>query len=111
MLAEKNDVLVLCELDDLIVNAGVGLRYNGEQYALFYLPDTQQKVFAVGNFDPFSKANVISRGIVGSLNDKLVVASPLYKQHFDLLTGECVEEPGVSLPTLPVSLVDGQVVI
>lgn len=111
MLAEKNDVVVLCGLDDLIVNAGVGLRYGGQQYALFYVPDTEQKVFAVGNHDPFSKANVISRGIIGSINDRLVVASPLYKQHFDLITGQCLEEAEISLPVLPVSLVDGQVVI
>lgn len=111
MLAEKNDLFVCCELDDLIENAGVGLRYNGQQYALFYLPDTEQKVFALGNFDPFSKANVIARGIVGSINERMVVASPLYKQHFDLLSGECLEEPEVRLPVLPVSLVDGQVVI
>jgi len=26
------------------------------------------------------------------------VASPVYKQHFSLLTGRCIEDPSVSVP-------------
>ena len=49
----------------------------------------------MGNLDPFSRANVLSRGIVGDLKGELVVASPVYKQHFSLRTGQCVEDPDV----------------
>ena len=68
----------------------------GKQVAVFRLED--DRIFAVGNHDPFSGANVLSRGIVGDINGELVVASPIYKQHFSLLTGRCVEDASVSIP-------------
>jgi nitrite reductase (NADH) small subunit len=39
----------------------------------------------------------------------LVVASPVYKQHFSLATGQCIEDPGVRVPVFPVRL-DGETV-
>jgi nitrite reductase (NADH) large subunit len=38
-----------------------------------------------------------------------VVASPIYKQHFCLATGRCLEEGDFSVTTYPVRLVEGQV--
>jgi nitrite reductase (NADH) small subunit len=52
---------------------------------------------------------VLSRGIVGSKGDRVKVASPVYKQGFDLRTGECLDDAGVSVATFPVRLVDGRV--
>ena len=49
-------------------------------------------LYAIDNHDPFSQANVLSRGIVGDLKGRDVVASPIYKHHFDLNTGECLED-------------------
>jgi nitrite reductase (NADH) small subunit len=40
---------------------------------------------------------VLSRGIVGSHEDAPTVASPLFKQAFDLRTGRCLTEPEVSV--------------
>lgn len=65
-------------------------------------------MYAIGN-DPFSKAHVLSRGIVGDRNGIPKVASPVYKQNFNLLAGECLESPDTSVPTYPVQVVDGQV--
>ena len=56
-----------------------------------------------------SQANVLARGIVGDVDGEPVVASPLYKQHFSLKTGACLEEPGVSVPTYRVLVADGHV--
>lgn len=98
---------VLCNKSDLIPNAGVCALVDGEQVAVFYLPDEEEKVFAVGNHDPFSKANVVYRGIVGDIQGRLVVASPVYKQHFDLLTGNCLEDEEQSLKVYSVAL-DGE---
>jgi nitrite reductase (NADH) small subunit len=67
------------------------------------------ELFAVSNFDPFGKANVISRGITGSVGDSLVVASPLYKQHFNLRTGECLEDNSKALKTYQIRVDAGQV--
>lgn len=98
----------ICTTDDLVPNSGICALVNDEQVALFYLPDTEEKVFAINNWDPCGKANVLSRGIVGNIEDQLVVASPLYKQHFNLKTGECLEED-VSVKTYGVSLEDNTV--
>ncbi len=86
----------VCKLDDIISNSGVAALLNGKQIAIFRLDD---KVYALDNFDPFSEANVISRGIVGDLNGRYVVASPIYKQHFDLLDGQCLENKEIKLNT------------
>ncbi len=80
----------------------------GRQVAVFRLDD--DSVYAMDNRDPFSRANVLSRGIVGDLKGELVVASPVYKQHFSLATGECLEDPGVRLAVFPVRI-DGDTVL
>ena len=67
------------------------------------------ELFALCNLDPFSRASVLSRGIVGSRGDRLKVASPVYKQSFDLRTGECLDDPAVSVPTYPVRSFGGWV--
>jgi len=97
----------ICHADDLVKNSGVCalIEQAGEeqQVALFYIPSSEQKVFAISNWDPIGHANVLSRGIIGSIGDEIVVASPLYKQHFSLATGRCLEEE-VSVKTYKVSL-------
>jgi nitrite reductase (NADH) small subunit len=95
----------ICSLTDLVPNIGVPALVNGEQVALFRLKDGS--VYAVSNFDPFSQANVIARGITGNLKGFDVVASPIYKQHFDLKTGICLEDDSVFLKTYKVQL-DGE---
>lgn len=108
---QKDNWLPVCEQSDLIANSGVCVLVEGQQVALFYLPDEQPQIYAVGNWDPLGRANVMSRGIVGDIGGKLVVASPLYKQHFDLTTGECLEDDEASLPVYEVSLSGGKVSI
>jgi len=105
---------VICKVADLTKNSGscALLNHNGneQQIAIYYLPDTEQKVFGLGNWDPIGQANVMSRGMVGSIGDELVVASPLYKQHFSLVTGKCLEQEA-SLPTFELAIEDQNVVL
>ena len=105
----------ICEVNDLIPNSGICalLNNNGkdEQVAVFFLPETEQKIFAIGNWDPLGQANVLSRGIVGNIGDELVVASPLYKQHFSLITGSCLEEDDISVPVYSVSIEENAVIL
>ena len=63
----------------------------------------------MSNHDPFSGAMVLSRGIVGSRGDRPTVASPVYKQVFDLATGQCLDDPAVRLPVHLVRVRDGLV--
>ena len=85
----------ICRLDEIVPDTGVAALVGAEQVAVFRI---DQKIYAIGNRDPFSGANVLSRGIVGDHNGELVVASPVYKQHFSLVTGRCIEDPSVSVP-------------
>lgn len=97
----------VCRLDDILPDAGACALVGGEQVAVFRVGE---KIFAIGNRDPFSGANVLSRGIVGDLNGELVVASPVYKQHFSLLDGRCIEDASVSVPVYR-TLLDGANVV
>ncbi|MGJ8526703.1 Nitrite reductase (NADH) small subunit [Halomonadaceae bacterium LMG 33818] len=100
----------LCHYEDLASNAGVTVYHGQTQIALFLLKnraDTTERIYAVSNKDPFSGANVIGRGIVGDVDGIPAVASPLYKQHFNLSTGECLESPEVTLTTWPVRVSEG----
>ena len=63
----------------------------------------------LGRLDPKTGASVLSRGLIGSLGGRIVVASPLYKQHIELSSGECLESPAYSVQTHRVSIQAGQV--
>lgn len=82
----------ICSTEDLVANSGVAALVGEQQIAIFYIPTQTPSVYAIGNYDPIGKAQVLSRGIVGELEGDLVVASPLYKQHFRLKDGSCVED-------------------
>lgn len=108
---EKQAWEMVCERSDLVAGSGVCALIGVEQVALFYLPDEIPQLYALGNRDPIGKANVLSRGIVGDVGGELVVASPLYKQHFSLQTGACLEEDGVRVEIYDVRLEGDKVLI
>ena len=97
----------VCALDDLTPGRGSTALVDGAQIALFRLSD--DTVHALSNFDPFSFSFVLSRGIIGSRGEVPKVASPMYKQSFDLRTGECLDDPSVVIDTFPVRIVAGRV--
>ncbi|WP_313513442.1 nitrite reductase small subunit NirD [Pseudomonas sp.] len=98
-----NEWREVCRQQDLVADSGVVVLLEGKQIALFYLPQQAgRQLYAVDNRDPKSAANVIGRGILGQLAGELVIASPLYKQHFRLEDGSCVEYPEQRLRTWPV---------
>ena len=101
----------LCLRDDLVADSGVVALADGVQIALFYLPKAPdgERLHTVENRDPCSGANVIGRGIVGHLRGAPVIASPLYKQHFRLTDGACLEEADKRLRVWPARL-NGNVV-
>ncbi len=98
---------MVCNLTDIVPDTGVGALVNGRQVAVFRLGD--DCVHAIDNLDPFSRANVLSRGIVGDLKGEPVVASPIYKQHFNLLTGQCLEDADVRIAVYT-TRIDGGIV-
>lgn len=100
----------VCNEQDLVTNSGVVIWFEGAQVALFYLPQHEGKsLYAIDNHDPQSGANVIGRGLIGTIKGELVVASPIYKQHYRLEDGHCLESPQQRLRVWPARLSDGQV--
>jgi len=98
----------VCTLDRLVPDRGVAALVHGHQVAVFRTSPGDE-LYAISNHDPFSGANVLSRGIVGSRRDVPKVASPMYKQSFDLRTGVCLDDESVAVPVYPVRVVDGVV--
>ena len=94
--ADSGEWVAVCRLDHIVPNTGVCALVGSRQVAVFRLDD--DSLYAIDNHDPFSGANVLSRGIVGDLKGELVVASPVYKQHFSLVTGRCIEDETASVP-------------
>jgi nitrite reductase (NADH) small subunit len=97
----------VCALDDIPVACGICALIDGRQIAIVRLAD--DRVFALDNFDPFSKAFVIARGLVGDAGARPKIASPIYKQTFDLETGACLDKPEVRIPTHPCRVEHGLV--
>ena len=98
----------ICPLARILANTGVCALVDGQQIAVFRVGEGTD-VYAIDNYDPFSKAYVLSRGIVGDRNGVPKVASPIYKQNFSLLTGECLDDTTIVLATFAARVVDGQV--
>jgi len=102
-----SDWRAVCGLEQVPVGRGICALVDGQQVAIFRT--TAGVLYAVGNRDPFSGAMVLSRGIVGSRRDRPTVASPMFKQVFDLETGVCLDDPEVSITVHSVRLHGGTV--
>jgi nitrite reductase (NADH) small subunit len=89
----------ICTVDRLVPDRGVAALVDGRQVAVFLLATGE--LFAVDNVDPFSGAAVLSRGLVGDVDGTPTVASPVYKQRFDLRSGRCLDDDTVRLATWP----------
>lgn len=100
----------VCAVSEIAPGTGVAASIRGEQIAVVR-PHSSETVYAISNFDPFSKAFVLSRGIVGDRGGIPKIASPMYKQSFDLTNGACLDDPAVRLPVFPVRVAGGRVYV
>jgi nitrite reductase (NADH) small subunit len=99
----------VCAFEDILPNTGVCALVDGRHVAIFRVGADQ--FFAIDNVDPKANASVLSRGLVGNLGDRVVVASPLYKHHFDLTNGQCLELPELSVRAHEVRIDSGRVLV
>lgn len=97
----------ICALDDLTRDRGTAALVDARQVALFRLNDDE--VYAISHRDPYSGANVMARGLVGTRGGVPTVASPMHKQTFSLITGESMDDPLVRLDTWQARVVGGMV--
>ncbi len=98
-----------CTVDDILPNTGVCALVEDRHVAVFRVGEAD--FYAIDNVDPKSGASVLSRGLVGNLGEHVVVASPLYKNHFDLATGACLEAPEYSVRAHSVRIEDERVLV
>lgn len=103
-----NEWTTVCKQADLTANGGICALFNEQQVAIFF-DKRNNAIYALANFDPFGQANVMSRGLIGSTEEVVYVASPLYKQRFNLLTGECLESPEHALKTYAVRAANDEI--
>lgn len=106
----SNNWITVCSDADLVANSGVCALLNEQQIALFKVKTVAgEQVFAVSNWDPIGKANVLYRGLLGSVEDIKVIISPLYKQRYCLTSGQCLEDEALKLRVYPVRIEQDQV--
>ncbi|WP_292602276.1 MULTISPECIES: nitrite reductase small subunit NirD [unclassified Nocardioides] len=104
---ESGEWHAVCRLEQLEVERGATALVHGQAVAIFKMSD--ETVYALGNHDPFAKASVLAKGIVGRRGDVPFVASPLHRHGFDLRTGRCLEDLAVSVPAYEVKVEGGVV--
>lgn len=102
MSTPEETMIDICALSDLSVERGVAALLEGTQVAVFRLDDDTVRVCQ--QKDPYSGANVLSRGLVGSHEIAgaertaprvtPTLASPMYKQVWDLDTGAVLDAGG-----------------
>ena len=97
----------VCGYDDLQTERGTRVLVGDSHVAVFRTHEGG--VYAVESIDPFSGASVLARGIVGTHGDDPFVASPMYKQRFDLRTGVCLDDPSVRIRVFPTEITGGRV--
>ena len=99
----------VCAVDDITPDTGVAVLIGDVQIAIVRVGDGDDQIFAISNYDPFSHAFVIARGIVGDRGGVPKIASPIFKQSFDLTTGQCLDDADVRIPTYPTRVREGRV--
>jgi nitrite reductase (NADH) small subunit len=97
----------ICPIDYVLPGTGAAALVQGEQIAI--VRTYEGRLAALSNFDPFSKAFVIARGIVGDRAGVPKIASPIYKQSFSLETGQCLDDPTVRLTVYPIRVYAGRI--
>ncbi|MFV0306146.1 MAG: nitrite reductase small subunit NirD [Desertimonas sp.] len=100
--------VVVCPVARLTPDRGVAALVDGRAVAVFRLADGS--LHAIDNLDPCSGVSLLSRGIVGDAGGVVTVASPMYKQRFDLATGRCLDAD-VGVDVHDVHVIDGVVVV
>ena len=99
----------MCRFAELEVRRGVAALVHGQAVAIFRTDD--DRVYAVGNHDPYARTSVLARGIVFVRDDVPCVAPVAHGHAFDLRTGRCLQDDQVSVPAYDVKVVEGVVMV
>ena len=99
----------VCEVDAVLAGTGVAALVADQQIAI--VRTRSDRFFALSNFDPFSRAFVLARGLVGDHAGVPTIASPIYKQRFALETGQCLDDKAVTIPVYALRISEGRVFV
>lgn len=94
---------------DFAPELGECVQVGEKQIAVFHLPNTEQKWFAIDNLNPQNERTVLSRGIVGSEGETPYVACPLHKYRYSLIDGSCLTDDQYSVGNYQVEVEGEQV--
>ncbi|MFC5049327.1 nitrite reductase small subunit NirD [Rubritalea spongiae] len=89
---------------------GSCVKVNGTQIAIFNIP-TEQKWYAVQNFNPQNQRMVLSRGLTGDADGEPIVICPLHKYRYSLISGECLTDSAYKLDTYPIREEEGELLV
>lgn len=101
MMNTQLNWLDLCSREDLVPGSGVAAKLGDQAVALYWPDPGNEQLYALAHRDPFSGAEVLAWGLLCEQDGEWSVAAPLYKQHFRLTDGICLEQPEVVLPHWP----------
>src|SRR5690625_6546527 len=112
MQTPPKTMIDICALEQLSPGRGAAAWSGDTQGAVFRL--AEDRVRAVQQKDPYSGVNLLSRGLVGSHElegeqaGEVVptIASPMYKQAWNLDTGEVLDSGGGA--RLPIAVFDAE---
>ena len=107
VVVERGAWVPICSTARIVPDRGVAALIGGRAVAVFLL--STGEVASIDAVDPVSGACVLSRGIVGDVDGVPTVASPMYKDRFDLRTGRCLDRADVAVRVHEAEVRDGQV--
>ncbi|MCW3171753.1 nitrite reductase small subunit NirD [Shewanella subflava] len=99
----------VCDETSLPQNTGVAAWVAGKAVAIFNLG--KHGLFAIDNVDPATGVSLLARGLICEMEGQLCVASPLYKQHYCLKTGVCIEDPQLVASPFAIKTEQGKVFV
>ncbi|MFC4994493.1 nitrite reductase small subunit NirD [Rubritalea tangerina] len=97
-------------VENFPLHLGSCVKIGSKQIAIFQLP-TQQKWYAVQNYNPQNQRMVLSRGLTGDADGTPIVICPLHKYRFALDSGTCLTDANYCLDTFPIKEQDGALLI
>ncbi|QIZ77704.1 nitrite reductase small subunit NirD [Ferrimonas lipolytica] len=99
--------LDICASDDILIDCGACALVDNQQVAIFRLSSGDW--YAIDNHDPIGGANVLSRGLVAEIDGTPTISSPLFRHHFSLQDGHCLQDQTISVATFPIRIDNGRV--
>lgn len=95
---------------DFPIDGGNCIKYKNKQIAVIQF-NRRNEWYACQNLCPHKMEMVLSRGMIGSMDEIPKIACPLHKKTFSLVDGSNLNSEEYSIATYPVKIVDDDVFV